>query len=64
MELKDSGYAPQIVTDDYSIQNVATKMGIEFLSLATLGINDFWSGYVTAQLASKSMRLTLNSKNA
>lgn len=38
LELKASGYIPQIVTDDYSIQNVATKMDIGFLPLATLGI--------------------------
>jgi UPF0271 protein len=50
LELKDSGYAPQIVTDDYSIQNVATKMGIEFLSLATLGIKRLleWVRYCPA----------------
>ena len=38
LELKATGYAPQIVTDDYSIQNVATQLGIEFLALATFGI--------------------------
>ena len=38
MELDLHGYTPVIVTDDYSIQNVANKMGIEFTSLATLGI--------------------------
>ncbi|MGE5532847.1 MAG: NOB1 family endonuclease [Bacillota bacterium] len=38
LELKASGYIPQLVTDDYSIQNVAIKMGIGFLPLATLGI--------------------------
>jgi rRNA maturation endonuclease Nob1 len=27
-----------IATDDYSIQNVANQMGIEFASLATFGI--------------------------
>lgn len=50
LELKDSGYTPQIVTDDYSIQNVATKMGIEFLSLATFGIKRLleWIRYCPA----------------
>jgi endoribonuclease Nob1 len=50
LELKDTGYAPQIVTDDYSIQNVATKMGIEFQSLATLGIKRLleWVRYCPA----------------
>lgn len=37
-ELKAEGYAPQIVTDDYSIQNVASRLGIEFVALATFGI--------------------------
>lgn len=49
-ELKDAGYLPQIVTDDYSIQNVAAQMGIEFLSLATLGIKRLleWVRYCPA----------------
>lgn len=38
LELKDMGYSPQIVTDDYSIQNVANKVGIEFAPLMTFGI--------------------------
>jgi len=38
LELKAEGCEPKIVTDDYSIQNVATKMGVEFLALATFGI--------------------------
>lgn len=37
-ELKEQGYTPQIVTDDYSIQNVAKQLGIQFSALATLGI--------------------------
>ncbi|MEM3726228.1 MAG: ribonuclease VapC [Candidatus Bathyarchaeia archaeon] len=37
-ELKSMDYQPLIITDDYSIQNVANQMGIEFASLATLGI--------------------------
>ncbi len=37
-EFKAAGCAPQIVTDDYSIQNVAKRLGIEFLALATFGI--------------------------
>jgi len=50
LELKDSGYAPQIVTDDYSIQNVATQMAIEFLSLSTSGIKRLleWVRYCPA----------------
>jgi UPF0271 protein len=38
LELKAEGYSPLIVTDDYSIQNVANQVGIEFASLATYGI--------------------------
>jgi len=38
LELRASGYTPLIATDDYSIQNVANKMGLEFASLATFGI--------------------------
>ncbi len=38
LELKDEGYSPQIVTDDYSIQNVADQLGIDFASLMTFGI--------------------------
>lgn len=38
LELKTSGYYPLIASDDYSIQNVANQMGIEFASLATFGI--------------------------
>jgi UPF0271 protein len=38
LELKGGGYSPVIVTDDYSIQNVANKIGVEFASLMTFGI--------------------------
>ena len=38
LELKTTACEPQIVTDDYSIQNVAKRLGIEFTSLATFGI--------------------------
>ncbi|MFP3985329.1 MAG: NOB1 family endonuclease [Candidatus Bathyarchaeia archaeon] len=38
MELKEKGYTPHIVTDDYAIQNVADQLGIEFTSLITFGI--------------------------
>lgn len=50
LELKAEGYMPQIVTDDYSIQNVATQMGIEFLALATFGIKRLleWVRYCPA----------------
>jgi UPF0271 protein len=50
LELKAKGCTPQIVTDDYSIQNVATQNGIEFVSLATFGIRRLleWVRYCPA----------------
>lgn len=50
LELKASGNTPQIVTDDYSIQNVATQMGIGFIALATFGIKRLleWIRYCPA----------------
>ncbi len=38
LQLKMQGCMPLIATDDYSIQNVAKHLGIEFASLATFGI--------------------------
>jgi len=38
LQLKTRGYHPMIATDDYSIQNVARKMNIESVPLATFGI--------------------------
>ena len=50
LELKAEGHTAQIVTDDYSIQNVATNIGIDFVSLATLGIRRLleWVRYCPA----------------
>ncbi|MGD0643571.1 MAG: hypothetical protein ABSA75_01550 [Candidatus Bathyarchaeia archaeon] len=50
LELKAEGRTPQIVTDDYSIQNVATQLGIEFSALATFGIKRLleWIRYCPA----------------
>jgi len=49
-ELKSAGFNPQIVSDDYSIQNVATQLGIEFSALATFGIKRLleWIRYCPA----------------
>jgi UPF0271 protein len=49
-EIKADGCTPQIVTDDYSIQNVAAQLGIEFRSLATFGISRLlkWIRYCPA----------------
>jgi UPF0271 protein len=38
LELEKRGLKPLIVTDDYSIQNVANKINLEFKSLLTFGI--------------------------
>jgi len=38
LELKEEGYSPSIVTDDYSIQNVANQLSIGFSALMTYGI--------------------------
>lgn len=50
LELKANGDRPEIITDDYSIQNVATQMGIEFYALATFGIRRLleWIRYCPA----------------
>jgi endoribonuclease Nob1 len=50
LQLKKEGYMPKIVTDDYSIQNVAQNVGIEFLALATCGIKRMleWVRYCPA----------------
>ncbi|MEM1515640.1 MAG: hypothetical protein QXH24_06290 [Candidatus Bathyarchaeia archaeon] len=37
-QLKDSGYDTVIITDDYSIQNTAEKIGLKYIPLANLGI--------------------------
>ena len=38
LELKNTGYNSIIVTDDYSIQNVANQIGVKFTPLMTFGI--------------------------
>jgi UPF0271 protein len=50
LELKSTGYSPQVVSDDYSIQNVAAQVGIDFLALATFGIKRLleWIRYCPA----------------
>ena len=49
-EFKMQGYCPLIATDDYSIQNVARRMGIESAPLGTLGIRRHleWMRYCPA----------------
>jgi UPF0271 protein len=50
LELKMQGEKPEIVTDDYSIQNVAKQIGIDFYALATFGIRRLleWIRYCPA----------------
>lgn len=50
LEFKSRGENPKIITDDYSIQNVATNMGLEFVSIITFGIRRLvsWIRYCPA----------------
>lgn len=50
LELKNAGNEPLIVTDDYSIQNVANQLGLEFAPLMTFGIRFrlYWIRYCPA----------------
>lgn len=50
LELKSTTHDPLIVTDDYSIQNVANQIGIDFASLMTFGIRYrlYWILYCPA----------------
>lgn len=49
-QLKDEGHNPIIITEDYSIQNVAERLKLKFTSLANLGIRYqlFWKQYCPA----------------
>ncbi|MDQ1279957.1 MAG: endoribonuclease Nob1 [Thermoproteota archaeon] len=38
LELKESGFTPFIVSDDYAVQNVADQLGIGYSSLSNFGI--------------------------
>jgi endoribonuclease Nob1 len=47
LQLKTSGEAPTIISDDYSVQNMASRLGLRFASQATRGIKRVleWSIY-------------------
>ena len=47
LQLKSSGEAPTIISDDYSVQNMASRLGLHFASQATRGIKRVldWSIY-------------------
>ncbi|MBS7607482.1 MAG: hypothetical protein QW502_02625 [Candidatus Bathyarchaeia archaeon] len=49
-QLKDKGHNPIIITEDYSIQNVAERLKLKFASLTNLGIRYqlFWKQYCPA----------------
>lgn len=38
LQLRAEGKSPVVVSDDYSIQNIADKLGLEYVGLATRGI--------------------------
>lgn len=50
LELKNMNFSPMIATDDYSVQNVANQMGIEFAPMLTFGIKFrfYWVRYCPA----------------
>lgn len=50
LELKKTGFNPKVVTDDYSMQNVAKQMKIDFIPVTTIGIKHIlkWSWYCPA----------------
>jgi len=50
LELKTKGEQPEIITDDYSIQNVAKQNNIKFYALTTSGIQRLleWIRYCPA----------------
>lgn len=42
LQLKSEGEEPNIATDDYSIQNVAEKLNLNFVSIVTFGISYYF----------------------
>lgn len=38
LELKESGFSPVLVSDDYAVQNVADQLSLEYASLSNFGI--------------------------
>ncbi len=62
LELKTEGEYPEIVTDDYSIQNVAKQNNIDFYALTTFGIRQLleWIRYCPACYKEYSINSTVN----
>jgi len=50
LQLKNKGYAPLVASDDYSMQNVANRLGMKFSALITFGIRRelLWIRYCPA----------------
>jgi len=38
VQLKNEGYMPEIITDDYAIQNIAKRLNVKYASVITYGI--------------------------
>jgi UPF0271 protein len=38
LQLKEQGYSVTVLTDDYDIQNILQRIGIDFTSVKTVGI--------------------------
>ncbi|MCL2288127.1 MAG: ribonuclease VapC [Candidatus Bathyarchaeota archaeon] len=62
LELKTEGEYPEIITDDYSIQNVAKQNNIDFYALTTFGIRQLleWIRYCPACYKEYSINSTVN----
>jgi UPF0271 protein len=63
LELKIKGLKPKIITDDYSMQNVASQMKIEFIPLATSGIRRVFKWIRYCPACYKKYLSTYNSTN-
>jgi len=62
LELKTKGKHPEIITDDYSIQNVAKQNNIDFYALITSGIRRLleWIRYCPACYKEYPIKSTFN----
>ena len=38
VQLKNEGYMPEVITDDYAIQNIARRLNVKYASVITYGI--------------------------
>jgi len=56
VQLRDEGRNPIIITDDYSVQNMADFLGLEYGSLATSGIKSRFNWVIYCPGCHKSFR--------